>query len=314
MRKKAKKCLAVFHGGHTNGIVVYKICDAVRITLAVLAVALAAPNSGAQILGPPVNAFPTVNRDPLAVRPDPQQAAVALAAYERQEQIVAARQRELAEIYAKDPWRKIGNSTNRAYGTGWVEFQGIVQEARTNGAVFKGAWGQVLAIQPWRAPSGQLDNGRIQYGTIYGDSLFFVDDFPYPATGGQIYADMLARAGGYFSYTNADGQLVKLPRLIYGTPCVKIWSPEEIAAAQEKVDAQKQAVEDRVLVNNLMLAYEGDPYGLLRMGERYRDGEGVPKDLAKARDYLSQAADAGSPEAGAELSELNAATNAPAAR
>ena len=314
MRKKRKKCLAVSHGGHTNRIVVHKICVDVSTTLAVLAVALTAPNSAAQLLGPAVNVFPTVHKDPLAVRADPQQAAAAAAAYERQEQIIAARQRELTQIYSKDPWRKIGTSTNRAFGTGWVEFQGIVQEARTNGAVFKGAWGQVLAIQPWSTPSGQLDNGRIQYGTIYGDSLFFVDDFPYPATGGQIYVDMMARAGGYFSYTNADGQSVKVPRLVYGMPCVKIWSPEEIAAAQEKVEAQKQAVEDRVLVNNLMLAYEGDPYGLLRMGERYRDGEGVPKDLAKSREYLSQAADAGSPEAAAELSELNAATNAPAAR
>jgi TPR repeat protein len=43
------------------------------------------------------------------------------------------------------------------------------------------------------------------------------------------------------------------------------------------------------------------------MGERYLDGEGVPKDLDKAREYLTKAAQAGSAEAGAKLKEVNAA-------
>jgi TPR repeat protein len=40
------------------------------------------------------------------------------------------------------------------------------------------------------------------------------------------------------------------------------------------------------------------------MGERYRDGEGVPKDLSKARDYLTKASAAGSPSADNELKNL----------
>jgi len=40
------------------------------------------------------------------------------------------------------------------------------------------------------------------------------------------------------------------------------------------------------------------------MGERYRDGEGVTKDLFKARDYLTKAAAAGSPTAADELMKL----------
>jgi TPR repeat protein len=40
------------------------------------------------------------------------------------------------------------------------------------------------------------------------------------------------------------------------------------------------------------------------MGERYRDGDGVPKDLAKAKDYLTRAAAAGSPTAADELKAL----------
>ncbi len=43
----------------------------------------------------------------------------------------------------------------------------------------------------------------------------------------------------------------------------------------------------------------------MRMGERYRDGEGVDKDLAKARQYLKRAADAGEQTAADELSRLS---------
>ena len=42
----------------------------------------------------------------------------------------------------------------------------------------------------------------------------------------------------------------------------------------------------------------------MRMGERYRNGDGVEKDLSKAREYLQKAADAGSPTAKEELSKL----------
>jgi hypothetical protein len=75
-------------------------------------------------------------------------------------------------------------------------------------------------------------------------------------------------------------------------------------AAAEKADAAKKAVQARVLKGNQDLADKGDAYGLLRMGESYRDGEGVPKDLAKARDYLTKAAAAGSPTATDELKQL----------
>lgn len=69
--------------------------------------------------------------------------------------------------------------------------------------------------------------------------------------------------------------------------------------------AKKQAVVDKVLKNNEELADKGDVYGLLRMGERYRDGDGVPKDLIKAKTYLQQAATSGSLTAANELKALS---------
>ena len=74
--------------------------------------------------------------------------------------------------------------------------------------------------------------------------------------------------------------------------------------AKDKEDEKKRAVQDKVLKFNQDAADKGDAYGLLRMGERYRDGEGVPKDLAKAKDYLTKAAAAGSPSAADELKNL----------
>jgi hypothetical protein len=74
--------------------------------------------------------------------------------------------------------------------------------------------------------------------------------------------------------------------------------------AAEKADAAKKASQAKVLKSNQDLADKGDAYGLLRMGERYRDGDGVEKDLAKAKVYLTKAAAAGSPTAADELSKL----------
>lgn len=75
--------------------------------------------------------------------------------------------------------------------------------------------------------------------------------------------------------------------------------------AQQKA-AKASAIKNRVLKANQDAADKGDEYGLLRMGERYRDGDGVPKDLTKARDYLTKAAAAGSPTAADELKQLPA--------
>lgn len=69
-------------------------------------------------------------------------------------------------------------------------------------------------------------------------------------------------------------------------------------------ERQRNTVLNRALQSNQEAAAQGDAYGLLRMGERYRDGEGVDMDLKKAREYLQKAAAAGSPTAADEISAL----------
>lgn len=80
---------------------------------------------------------------------------------------------------------------------------------------------------------------------------------------------------------------------------------EAKAKAEAAVKAKARAT-STALKSNQDAAAKGDPYGLMRMGERYRDGDGVEINLAKAREFLQKAADAGSITAKEELSELDA--------
>jgi hypothetical protein len=75
-------------------------------------------------------------------------------------------------------------------------------------------------------------------------------------------------------------------------PCVPLVpSPEEDPATKE-------------LKHVLELAKKGHAYSAYCMGVRYRDGSGVPKDLAQAREWLGQAASQGIGSAKIELHAL----------
>jgi TPR repeat protein len=87
---------------------------------------------------------------------------------------------------------------------------------------------------------------------------------------------------------------------------------EAIAAKAGWEESRKQAtlatakkLASLALAENERLAAQGDAYGELRMGERYLTGDGVPKDIFQARDYLQRAADHGSQSAVDELDRLN---------
>jgi hypothetical protein len=143
----------------------------------------------------------------------------------------------------------------------------------------------------------------------------------YPAleiltTGREIIFD--ARKIGTIRGLKSDGtaSISVLELWEYYTPPLP--TPEEIAAAkaaQEKARAEtkakaaekKKVAEARALQSNQDAAAHGDSFGLMRMGERYRDGDGVEKNLSKAREYLQKSvdADAGNFIAKEELSKLH---------
>ena len=99
------------------------------------------------------------------------------------------------------------------------------------------------------------------------------------------------------------GDAAHYHRLNYGELRGKLTDEEK--AAQTQAQQEKRAE----LMANAIAFYQkqadaGDSYAQLRLGEIYRDGEGVPKDLAKARDYLAKAAAQGNQDAQKELGQL----------
>jgi TPR repeat protein len=87
---------------------------------------------------------------------------------------------------------------------------------------------------------------------------------------------------------------------------------EVMAAEASKLAVQKRAEQlvantlaVKTLAENERLAAQGDAFGELRMGERYQAGDGVAKDIFKARDFLQRAAEQGSQTAADELNHLD---------
>lgn len=227
-------------------------------------------------------------------------------------------------LYPKDITRKMPDGSITVCDgldgkNGWVSFEGKVLEVQSGGIRIQGAY------------AGEPASG-VSYGYIRldGEDLgnekeFFVAHFPYDVAEGDWIGDnrrtktfYMAKEDGTYTYSTVLGGSRTIRKLEYGTPYTPPPppppTPEQIAAAKAKVAADKKANDEKGLKYNQELAAKGDPYGLLRMAERYRDGDGVPKDLAKARDYFAKAVTAGSPSAADELLKLDQSTNTPAGK
>jgi hypothetical protein len=273
----------------------------------------------------------------------------------QQESQNISQQGEILKIYSKDPWRKINNSTNYVGNEGWQQFQGKIQAIEPVGILFQGNFGRVLSISTSTDKNsglttirGEVSNEsetnrqnarkstsqstqitKTQIEKIYGDDFFLVVNFPYPAQDGNGYERMMAYDTGYITYTNSANHVLTVRKLDYGTPCIKIWSEEEIAAAyaqaeaeREKIEAERKAqreladaqaereraaieeqrkaelavieAEKKAKIDKIVKSYQeeadkGDPGALHRLGEFYRDGYGFEKDAVKADEYFKKA-------------------------
>ena len=65
----------------------------------------------------------------------------------------------------------------------------------------------------------------------------------------------------------------------------------------EENDLKEQSAKQQKFNTNLVLADKGQIISMIVVGKCYRDGEGVEKDLNKAREYFRKASDMGSTEA-----------------
>lgn len=83
-------------------------------------------------------------------------------------------------------------------------------------------------------------------------------------------------------------------------------SSEELAAIAATNLNKKAEADANALRYNRELAAKGDAYGQFRMGQRYLKGDGVERDVTKAREMFQKAAAQGHSGASAELAKLPA--------
>jgi TPR repeat protein len=184
------------------------------------------------------------------------------------------------------PWRII-NGVTQEVSVGWCAFSGTILDNWPKGVRVQGEYHTMY-------PAGAV--------SFRGE--FFVKGYPYPARPNDpVQASLAAKPSEMFTLTAPRLQRTfTLHALDFGLPCDA--PPVDTNAIQLKAEVAKQSANERILAANEAAAAQGDPYGLLRMGERYRDGDGVETNLDKARDYFTRAAAAGDLTASNELVAL----------
>lgn len=218
-----------------------------------------------------------------------------------QAELERLRQIEFQTWKPDDPWRAVHGATNYARGNGWKQFVGKVVEVQPNGIRVEGTYGE--PDRTYYDPDG------------YSYTDFFVEGFPYQIAENDVISQKehyTAFDDGVYSYVTAQGSRRTIHKLNYGTICSAPQpSPSEIAAAKAAADkakaaeaARKKTVAENTLKWNKEQADTGDPYGQFRMGERYREGDGVQKDLAKARLMFEKSAAQGNKDAAEALKNL----------
>ncbi len=212
------------------------------------------------------------------------------AANRRMQQIkLAMGERAVAQMKATldtFPWRVIDGETQQVT-VGWCTFSGTILDNWPKGVRVQGEYHTMY-------PSGAVSFA----------GQFFVKGYPYPARPNDpVQAHLAAKPSQMFTFEAPRLQRTfTLQSLDFGLPCDA--PPVDTNAVQVKAESAKQSANERILAANEAAAAQGDPYGLLRMGERYRDGDGVEVDMDKARKYLSRAAAAGDMTASNELAAL----------
>jgi hypothetical protein len=188
------------------------------------------------------------------------------------------------------PWRVVDGVTQHVAVT-WCVFRGMVVQTLQDGINVQGDF---HSIYP--------ENTSVYAGQ------YVVKHFPYnvyPGYGLPLCLAAVPTRDYIGTFNNAK---VALRALDFGIPCdAPAWATNTVTnVARVDLRDEKIKADARVLALNEEQAEAGDPYGLLRMGERYRDGAGVETNLVKARYYLTRAAQTGDITASNELSDLPA--------
>jgi TPR repeat protein len=186
-----------------------------------------------------------------------------------------------------DPWRVINDKTNFAKGGEWVQFEGRVTSASGDGLVVAGTFGPPLFYM--------LPNNGGATSTT-----FLLSNYPRNVGVGGI----LSRNDRLVALKAADKN--GMPSLDYGS----VYVPQLTEEQKAQVVAAKSKAGEKVLAWHKELAEKGDAYGEYKMGMRYLTGDGVDKDVEKAKDFLGKSAAQGNKDAASELAKIPAASAA----
>jgi hypothetical protein len=187
------------------------------------------------------------------------------------------------------------------------------------------------ALQSWTSHYCEvvevLDDGllvRPRSRNDMGDTFFLTN---YPSHKHLVDNELIsfmARASGNYRYTDTTGASRSVPFYDCGVAVSyeeidKALHLSEKAAAKAAAESAQKAADDALRLKKRAeaqanavkmyqtLAEKGDAYGQFRLGEFYRDGDGVAQDAAKAKELFTKSAAQGNQDAARALDKMNAA-------
>ena len=210
-----------------------------------------------------------------------------------------------------DPWRIVDGQTNCICGPGWRDYfyggkaaaLGMVNRKEIYTRGWYGFWGTVIEVQPTGI---RMHGGTMLLPGV--DAVFFIEHYPYSVADDSYISWQVAKDAGLYTYMTVLGASATIHKFDYGTiceaPAASVPSEADEAQARAQSAAKKKTSQEKALKYWRDLAATGDAGAEWRLGEIYRDGEGVSKDLTQARVWLQKAANQGQKEASAELANL----------
>jgi len=143
-----------------------------------------------------------------------------------------------------------------------------------------------------------LDSGPDGCRIEMGGNDYYLHGFK--ASSDRYYTDITVKDSGDYTYSTVNNSSRTIPSY---TACsseeLQALSAKRTQTAQAQLKYSKLAkkkankiANERALSANIESAERGEGYGLRRMAERYRKGDGVEKDLKKADNLLKKADEA----------------------
>jgi TPR repeat protein len=220
------------------------------------------------------------------------------------------------KLIPRDPWREIYGEKKyvMSAGSGFVKFSGQIQEITLKGIRIWGEYGDADNVEfflinfPYHFGEGESIDPTKIYAALDDGKFSYITEDGYAKTLPKLnYGHPCVKPKNADSVEKAAQQLTpqEESQLNFAEFSAKEKTESAVAAQQrlqnflDELEAAHTAAIQKIkaaqalaLKNDQEQADKGDRIALRRMGERYRDGEGVQKDLAKADEYFKKADEA----------------------